>query len=126
MKKTVTLPDGTIEVLEGTPEEIAAHEKLIRERANPKRKPDVLKGSEEKSDNQKWQELMDALQKLQQPSTPYWPNQPIWVAPCSRCHSAPCQCQTIDLTPWITYRTTATTRPIGMLIPGDGVPLTDV
>ena len=49
MKKTVTLPDGTTEVLEGTPEEIAQHEKLIRERVGDKpvgrKKPDVLKGA---------------------------------------------------------------------------------
>jgi len=49
MKKTVTLPDGTTEVLEGTPEEIAEHEKLIRERtetpAKKKKKPGLLQGA---------------------------------------------------------------------------------
>lgn len=49
MKKTVTLPDGTTEVLEGTPEEIAAHEKIIREQGKTitekRKKPEVLKGA---------------------------------------------------------------------------------
>lgn len=124
MKKTVTLPDGTVEVLEGTPEEIAAHEKLIREKAsrNPK-KPDVLKGSEPTESEQaaKWQELIDALKKLEQPYQPYWPNQLIWVAPCSRCHTSPCVCQHIY------YKTTTSDnvevqRPREMPVPGDGAP----
>ena len=53
MRKTITLPDGTVEVLEGTPEEIAAHEGLIRERSGApsprpkaKKKPEVLRGLE--------------------------------------------------------------------------------
>ncbi len=111
MKKTVTLPDGTTEVLEGTPEEIAAHERLVRgESKKEKKKPDVLKGKEpDKSDYFELQKWLEELQKATKDSRgldPYWPNRqgPIWVAPCSRCYSNPCCCNWIDLTPQIICR----------------------
>jgi hypothetical protein len=102
MKKTVTRPDGTTEVLEGTPEEIAAHEKLVREETKKKeKKPDVLKGKEQS-------ELMQWLEELQKrtkeiPSVPQWPQPaPIWVTPtCAKCYTSPCVCHWIDLSPTI-------------------------
>ncbi len=93
MKKTVTLPDGTTEVLEGTPEEIAAHERLIRERSVPitekKKKPEVLKG---KPPEDALRELIEKMKTEPAPSAPfpYVPN----VAPtCSSCGGAPCVCR---------------------------------
>lgn len=44
MKKTYKHPDGTEEILDGTPEEIAQLEKLLREKSEKKQRPDVLKG----------------------------------------------------------------------------------
>ena len=105
MKKTVTLPDGTVEVLEGTPEEIASHEKLIREgRPVPKKsKPDVLKGAPmEPDDLEKLIELIKGLPKVEPvvspPIHPWWPNdywlgKPIWIVSCSMCQSYPCVCR---------------------------------
>src|SRR5690348_11587962 len=46
MKKTVTNPDGSTEVVEGTAEEIAAYERALKQKRQDesKRKPGVLKG----------------------------------------------------------------------------------
>jgi len=103
MKKTVTLPDGTIEVLEGTPEEIAEHENLIRVPQKPKEKsgPEVLKGSGEKSMEQLLKDWIEKqlvyvpqgweytphpaeLQRL--PETKYY------LLKCPACFTSPCTC----------------------------------
>lgn len=50
MKKTFKRPDGTEEIIDGTPEEIAAYERSMLDRypANEsKKKPDVLRGKED-------------------------------------------------------------------------------
>lgn len=97
MKKTVTLPDGTVEILEGTAEEIAKHEKLIRERVRTdeqRQKPEVLKGAGIEG-------FLELLKRLE--SVPAGP--PIWVAPtCSRCYGSPCQCHHLE---WYPQYTTA-------------------
>lgn len=100
MKKTITLPDGTVEVLEGTPEEIAAHEKLIRERTEKqKRDPKVIKG---KSLEEMIQELMKKIDEKRPDFLPWWPTErPIWIASCSQCHCHPCQCLPYELYPKI-------------------------
>jgi hypothetical protein len=115
MKKTVTLPDGTVEVLEGTPEEIAAHEKLTREKVvkEQRKKPDVLKGDEDDL-AKKLQEIFDKMPQLPQypqyPVQPWWPTErPIWIASCSRCSSYPCICQHWDLSPTIFCKTVTVT-----------------
>lgn len=106
MKKTVTLPDGTTEVLEGTPEEIAAHEKLIREQgksAPSKSKKDVLKGTGI-LDSEQLERLIEALKKTEPSSPPWWMHlNPIWEVTCSQCGQYNCICKHIDLTPRITY-----------------------
>ena len=59
MKKTITKPDGTTEVVEGTAEEIAEYERKVRQepiREAPPKKKDILKGKS-------LQELLEEMQK---------------------------------------------------------------
>lgn len=106
MKKTITLPDGTVEVLEGTPEEIAAHEKLIRERTEKKRKPDVLKGVEVTGTEpvkldpevvRKLQELIEAT-KENRPVRPWYEMLPYSPPTCWYCGKQ--GCTQIHENPW--------------------------
>lgn len=50
MKKTVTKPDGSTEIIEGTAEEIAEYERKMKKdslkEAPPKKQKDILKGDE--------------------------------------------------------------------------------
>ena len=101
MKKTVTLPDGTTEVLEGTAEEIATHERLIRERTRTdtpgKKKPDVLKGAPDVVETgtepvRLDEETIETIRKLLEKSAqPYSPGTAFPLAPtCWRCGRQGC------------------------------------
>lgn len=89
MKKTITNPDGTVVVIEGTPEEIAAHEKAVRDSGKikeSKKKPEVLKGDSASK-------LLEELLQLHRDQV-Y--SQPIWIATCSVCHRYNCICHHIN------------------------------
>lgn len=60
MKKTITKPDGTTEVVEGSPEEIAEYEKALREQINEVPKKDKKKLLLE---SEAVKEMIDALTK---------------------------------------------------------------
>jgi hypothetical protein len=98
MKKTITSPDGSIEVVEGTAEEIAAYEKAKKhdtanESPAPKSKRKILLTEEQK---EQFRQLMREEVSKQpvryefhshcigcskcQPINPYpWYTQPIWI-----------------------------------------------
>jgi len=59
VKKTYKHPDGTEEILDGTPEEIAELERLLDRPKRLEKKPEVLKGK-----NQEWAELLKKLQEI--------------------------------------------------------------
>lgn len=63
MKKTITKSDGTTEVVEGTPEEIAEYERKLRgevKTESPKKVPKLLTEDEQK---RQLQDLKDLLTK---------------------------------------------------------------
>lgn len=71
MKKTITKPDGTQEVVEGTPEEIADYERALREGLNevPKKdKKNLLLEDKSMSLLEQWRDLIEKAPK--QPMMP--------------------------------------------------------
>jgi ferredoxin len=92
MKKTFKKPDGTEEIIEGTPEEIAEYERQVRERLGPSKKPSpsgfgILKGAPAVD----WSEFVKLL-----PVPAIYPYQPIgqtiWMVPCTGCGYCNCMC----------------------------------
>jgi hypothetical protein len=102
MKRTFRRPDGAEETLEGTPEELAEHERRLREQSQPVKAPpdqtrDVLLGKT----MEEWKQWLDELKKLN-PSFPPLPQPeplihpgPIWIVSCSLCQSYPCRCKSL-------------------------------
>lgn len=115
MKKTVTRPDGTQEVVEGTAEEIAEYEKKLREAPKGKGKKPILHGAEVDgvplSDDEVNVVRLKRAGLLPQKEYVFYPQwQPVqtWLKWCSVCGVFGCT------TNHITY---------GQTIVGDSVPL---
>lgn len=82
MKKTITKPDGSKEVLEGTPEEIAELERRIRQepiREEPK-KPELLKDEVKHLDSIDFQKLIEEAmrKKLDEQPLPFFDQRWRW------------------------------------------------
>ncbi len=109
MKRTNKRPDGTEEVLEGTPEELAEYERRLREPAK-KPKPDVLKGSEAESETaREWRQLLKDLADISRLSQPvYVPYlipppilvdpQPCWICGAYNCRQMHIWCGSVTVT----------------------------
>lgn len=103
MIKKIKHPDGTEEVVEGTPEEVAAYERALNEgRPATKRKPPILKGKELEELQQWIRESIDViLRRIDALPPPYqvtyypqviqWPPlQPSLPSPCIWCGNYGC------------------------------------
>ena len=92
MKRTLKRTDGTEEVIEGTPEELAAHERALRDAGKlvPEsiKKPEVLKGKELQDALEEWLKIFKP--EPSSPLTPPWYTGPIWVVSCSICGRINC------------------------------------
>lgn len=115
MRKVVKRPDGTEEIVEGTPEEIREYEKLVNgpHKESDKKQPFVIKGNEQPADPSRdaqaeFERIIERMREQQRrsrevepalPWSPWRPAGPIWVVPeCSICRSTHCRCFHLDPT----------------------------
>lgn len=112
MKRTFRRHDGVEETIEGTPEELAEHERRLRDEADKANeglrirptKPEILKGAEVDSVPLTEGEIaiVRAMREAARLASPPY-TQPFGTYFCLTCNSSPCKCRVITFEPWITY-----------------------
>lgn len=93
MRKIVKRPDGSEEVIEGTPEEIREYERVIESsgKALPQKKPNLIKGN--------WipdPPFVVKITEWEKQREKHWRYQPpslLWMVSCPQCHRVSCMCQ---------------------------------